>query len=76
MNGHEATMAIRAREVEGGLARTPIVGITAHALKGDREKCLEVGMDDYMSKPISPDRLAEKVQSWLAAPGRGAQRTG
>jgi CheY-like chemotaxis protein len=38
MNGHEATMAIRAREVEGGLARTPIVGITAHALKGDPRK--------------------------------------
>jgi signal transduction histidine kinase/DNA-binding response OmpR family regulator len=66
MNGHEATRAIRRREAELKLARTPIVGITAHALKGDREKCIEAGMDDYMSKPISPDRLAEKVRSWLA----------
>ncbi|WP_404863665.1 response regulator [Georhizobium sp. MAB10] len=66
MNGHEATAAIRRRELQLGLSRTPIVGITAHALKGDREKCLEVGMDDYMSKPISPDMLATKVNHWLA----------
>ena len=67
MNGHEATRAIRRREAELGLERTPIVGITAHALKGDREKCIEAGMDDYMSKPISPDMLAEKVESWLGS---------
>ena len=69
MNGHEATAAIRKREEQLGLARTPIVGITAHALKGDREKCMEAGMDDYMSKPISPDMLAAKVAQWLEADG-------
>ncbi|WP_245409951.1 response regulator [Pararhizobium haloflavum] len=65
MNGHEATMEIRKREKALDLPRTPIVGITAHALKGDREKCLEAGMDDYMSKPISPDMLASKIAHWL-----------
>jgi signal transduction histidine kinase/CheY-like chemotaxis protein len=65
MNGHEATRAIRAVEAERGWPRTPIIGITAHALKGDREKCMEAGMDDYLSKPISPDRLTDKIENWI-----------
>ncbi|MFZ2101812.1 MAG: response regulator [Oricola sp.] len=65
MNGLEATVAIRAREQETG-RHTPIVGVTAHALKGDREKCIEAGMDDYLSKPISPDALLRKVNEWIA----------
>ena len=64
MNGFEATAAIR--EVEKGLgAHTPIVGVTAHALKGDREKCIESGMDDYLSKPVSPNALVAKVNNWI-----------
>ena len=43
----------------------PIVGVTAHALKGDRERCLEAGMDDYLPKPISPKALLEKVEKWM-----------
>ncbi|TCD15211.1 PAS domain-containing hybrid sensor histidine kinase/response regulator [Oricola cellulosilytica] len=64
MNGFEATSAIRNREAESDV-RTPIIGVTAHALKGDRDRCLEAGMDDYISKPISPDALVEKVKQWL-----------
>ncbi|MBO6816101.1 MAG: response regulator [Rhizobiaceae bacterium] len=65
MNGKEATIAIRQFEEANNLARTPIVGVTAHALKGDKESCLEVGMDDYLSKPVSPNRMVEKVNQWL-----------
>ena len=65
MNGYEATRAIRAAERTAG-GHTPIIGVTAHALKGDREKCIEAGMDDYLSKPISPDRLSAKIGNWLS----------
>ncbi|WP_086994416.1 response regulator [Rhizobium sullae] len=72
MNGHDATRAIRARE-RGQGHRVPIVGVTAHALESDRELCLDAGMDDYMSKPISPELLEEKIQFWL---GRSEQLPG
>jgi PAS domain S-box-containing protein len=64
MNGYEAARAIRAAEARSG-AHLPIVGVTAHALKGDRERCLEAGMDDYLPKPISPKALIEKVETWI-----------
>ncbi len=65
MNGHEATAAIREIEKQDSLEKTPIVGVTAHALKGDKERCFEVGMDDYLSKPVSPDMLTSKLDKWL-----------
>ena len=65
MNGFEATAAIREAEEIQGLQRTPIIGVTAHALKGDKERCLEAGMDDYITKPISPERMASKLMEWL-----------
>ncbi|WP_274423137.1 response regulator [Chelativorans sp. YIM 93263] len=65
MNGLEATEAIRRMEIEEG-GHVPIVGVTAHALKGDRERCLDAGMDDYLSKPISPNMLIEKIEHWIA----------
>ena len=65
MNGYEATRAIRDSEAAAG-GHVPIIGVTAHALKGDREKCLEAGMDDYLFKPISPDRLGAKIGTWLS----------
>ncbi|TIR58550.1 MAG: response regulator, partial [Mesorhizobium sp.] len=65
MNGYEATRAIRAIEGQSG-SHTPIIGVTAHALKGDREKCMEAGMDDYLPKPVSPDRLGAKIGTWLS----------
>ncbi|WP_245420280.1 MULTISPECIES: response regulator [unclassified Mesorhizobium] len=64
MNGLEATAAIRQLEAETD-THVPIVGVTAHALKGDRERCLEAGMDDYLPKPISPRALLEKLERWL-----------
>lgn len=66
MNGHQATRTIRQLEAEAGLGcHVPIVGVTAHALDVDRDMCLEAGMDDYMSKPISPELLEAKVRRWL-----------
>ncbi|TPN03707.1 response regulator [Mesorhizobium sp. B2-1-3] len=65
MNGYEATRAIRATEASDG-SHIPIIGVTAHALKGDRDKCIEAGMDDYLPKPVSPDRLGAKIGTWLS----------
>jgi CheY-like chemotaxis protein len=62
MDGLDATAAIRARE-KGGSAHVPIVAMTAHAMEGDRERCLAAGMDGYVSKPVEADRLIEAVES-------------
>ncbi|MDZ7874300.1 MAG: response regulator [Rhizobium sp.] len=64
MNGHQATGAIRAEEAKRGAGRMPIIGVTAHALDSDREACLAAGMDDYLSKPISPELLMRKIEQW------------
>ncbi|MGI9401294.1 MAG: response regulator [Rhizobiaceae bacterium] len=64
MNGLEATIAVREIENSSEL-HTPIIGATAHAIKGDMEKCLDAGMDDYLSKPISPDALVQKIENWM-----------
>ncbi|MBY4609696.1 response regulator [Rhizobium sp. 9T] len=74
MNGHEATRTIRERE-KGQDQRVPIIGVTAHALESDREACLDAGMDDYMSKPISPELLEEKIRQWLGKDDQQPGRT-
>jgi two-component system sensor histidine kinase/response regulator len=69
MDGFDATLAIREREArEGG--RLPIVALTANAVKGDRERCLEVGMDDYLAKPIDLNTLRHVLGRWLGTTAR------
>jgi signal transduction histidine kinase/CheY-like chemotaxis protein len=65
MDGYEATIAIR--EIEGGSSRIPIVAMTAHAMTGDREKCIAAGMDDYISKPIKAGDCKEALEKWVLA---------
>lgn len=66
-NGYDTTREWRRHEQEQGLARIPIIGLTAHATAADREKCLAVGMDDYISKPFDPALLHEKITALLKA---------
>jgi PAS domain S-box-containing protein len=63
MDGFEATAAIRARESEHE-RRLPIIAVTAHAMEGDRQLCLDAGMDDYVSKPIDPEELEAAIMRW------------
>jgi CheY-like chemotaxis protein len=64
MDGFEATHRIRGDEAQNRAARTPIVALTADALTGDRERCLQAGMDDYITKPVSSATLAAVVERW------------
>jgi signal transduction histidine kinase/ligand-binding sensor domain-containing protein/ActR/RegA family two-component response regulator len=75
MNGFEATRAIRA--LENGHSRTPIVAITAHAMRGDEERCLEAGMDGYVSKPVRAQELyAALDRAMRSQPATLVQRMG
>ena len=65
MDGLEATRRIRESRANGSNPRVPIIAMTANARKEDRERCLEVGMNDYISKPILPQALAEVLKRWL-----------
>jgi signal transduction histidine kinase/CheY-like chemotaxis protein len=71
MDGMEATRFIRAHEAEAGGPRLPIVAMTANAMQGDRERCIEAGMDDYLSKPINQAELVAKLNQYApTAAGR------
>jgi CheY-like chemotaxis protein/HPt (histidine-containing phosphotransfer) domain-containing protein len=65
-DGFEATRVIRAME---GARHTPIIALTASAMQGDRERCLAAGMDDYVSKPVSPEQLEAVLRRWIPAFG-------
>ncbi|MEQ8481034.1 MAG: response regulator [Hoeflea sp.] len=71
MNGLQATQAIRDAESKDDSLRkcTPIIAVTAHAMSGDRDRCLQAGMDDYLSKPVSPDKLEAIISKWIGSPG-------
>jgi CheY-like chemotaxis protein len=73
MDGFQATAEIRRRETAG--RRLPIIALTANAMKGDQEKCLEAGMDDYVSKPISLKDLANALKRWTAEEQPNADQT-
>ena len=60
----ELTRTIRELESESG-SHTPIIGVTAHAMEGAEDECIAAGMDDYVSKPVSPAKFKEALEKWL-----------
>jgi len=77
MDGLTATQAVRERE-RGAGGHVPIIAMTAHAMEGDRERCLQAGMDGYVSKPVEADHLVETVERAAGSfdPSRAAARLG
>jgi CheY-like chemotaxis protein len=63
-DGWQATEEIR--QMAGPNKMTPIIAVTANAMKGDREKCMAAGMDDYISKPVDRKRLQEVLSKWVS----------
>ena len=76
IDGYETTRRLRQQEAERGSPRLPVIAVTAHAMTGDREKCLEAGMDDYLAKPFRSEQLAALLRRWLpTAPEDGKEST-
>ena len=71
MDGFEATAAVRASAPAELNTQVPIVALTAHAMKGDRERCLAAGMDDYLAKPLQIDEVKAVLRRWLGEPAVG-----
>ena len=69
MDGHELTRQLRVAEADSDSTRTPIIAVTANAMKGEAERCLATGMDAYLVKPVSIDQLRATLQRWLPIQG-------
>jgi CheY-like chemotaxis protein len=65
MDGYEATGLIRNLDSNALNHNVPVIAMTAHAMKGDRKTCLQAGMDDYLTKPVKPQQLADMLEKWL-----------
>jgi signal transduction histidine kinase/CheY-like chemotaxis protein/HPt (histidine-containing phosphotransfer) domain-containing protein len=81
MDGYQATRSIRSQEQRekqqgGAVRRTPVIALTANAMQGDRQECLDAGMDDYLIKPFRRDELLELLRRWLPAAGDPEQEGG
>jgi len=64
MDGYQATKLISTVEISRHLPHVPVIALTGHALKNDREKCLKAGMDDYLVKPVKQAELLDKLNHW------------
>ena len=72
LDGYDATRRLRTREVDQGLPHMPVIAMTAHAMEGDREKCLAAGMDDYLAKPLQVEELDRALAEWMPKGGTEA----
>lgn len=75
MDGYEASRIIDAMKSDNEIGDVPIIALTANAMKGDKEKCLEAGMNDYLSKPVRKKTLMKTIEKWVSddAPGKDEQ---
>jgi signal transduction histidine kinase/CheY-like chemotaxis protein/HPt (histidine-containing phosphotransfer) domain-containing protein len=76
MDGHELARRLRAAEADRGAVHTPIVAITANAIKGEEERCLASGMDAYLAKPVSIEQLRATLERWLPVDGSKREQQG
>jgi CheY-like chemotaxis protein len=73
LDGYETVRRIRADSANPRNSTIPVIAVTAHAMRGDREKCVEAGMNDYLSKPIEPEQVSRMLSKWLDRADRAPQ---